>query len=376
MTEPRADRRDADARSSTAHEALGAKIVEFGGWLMPIQYAGILEEHRAVRDGAGPVRPVAHGRARRRGAGGGAALAAALVSDPPALAVGRAQYSMICAAGRRDHRRPDRLPPRRGPVPGRRQRRRTRRSCPTSSRRGCDGFKAVLDDRSLATGLVAVQGPRASTSSAPLTDVDLGALRYYGDRRGRGRRDPALRSPGPATPARTGSRCSSTWPGPASCGTRCSRPGGRTGWSRSGSAPATRSASRPGCRSTATSSTGRPTRTRPASGGSSSSDKPGDFVGRAALEKVAERRPRRRLVGLVAARPGRSPATATRCSTTASATGRRHRGTHVADAGRGRSRWPTSRRPMPNRVRCWRSRSAGAGRRPRSCRCRSTRRPA
>jgi aminomethyltransferase len=41
------------------------------------------------------------------------------------------------------------------------------------------GFKAVLDDRSLATGLLAVQGPRAAEVLAPLTDVDLAALRYY-----------------------------------------------------------------------------------------------------------------------------------------------------------------------------------------------------
>ena len=31
------------------HRALGARLIDFGGWLMPVQYAGILEEHRAVR---------------------------------------------------------------------------------------------------------------------------------------------------------------------------------------------------------------------------------------------------------------------------------------------------------------------------------------
>ena len=35
------------------HRELGAKIVEFGGWEMPVQYSGILEEHRAVRERAG-----------------------------------------------------------------------------------------------------------------------------------------------------------------------------------------------------------------------------------------------------------------------------------------------------------------------------------
>jgi aminomethyltransferase len=43
-----------------------------------------------------------------------------------------------------------------------------------------DGFKAVLDDRSLATALVAVQGPRSVDVLRPLTDVNLDALRYYG----------------------------------------------------------------------------------------------------------------------------------------------------------------------------------------------------
>ena len=35
------------------HHALGAKIVEFGGWEMPVTYRGIMEEHRAVRTAAG-----------------------------------------------------------------------------------------------------------------------------------------------------------------------------------------------------------------------------------------------------------------------------------------------------------------------------------
>ena len=35
------------------HQRAGAKMVEFGGWLMPIQYEGILKEHQAVRTAAG-----------------------------------------------------------------------------------------------------------------------------------------------------------------------------------------------------------------------------------------------------------------------------------------------------------------------------------
>ena len=36
-----------------AHRALGARLIEFGGWLMPVQYGSILEEHRAVRERVG-----------------------------------------------------------------------------------------------------------------------------------------------------------------------------------------------------------------------------------------------------------------------------------------------------------------------------------
>ena len=36
-----------------AHIACGARMVEFGGWFMPVQYTGIMDEHRAVRSAAG-----------------------------------------------------------------------------------------------------------------------------------------------------------------------------------------------------------------------------------------------------------------------------------------------------------------------------------
>ena len=40
---------------NAAHHELGAKMVDFGGWEMPVQYTGILEEHEAVRTNAGLV---------------------------------------------------------------------------------------------------------------------------------------------------------------------------------------------------------------------------------------------------------------------------------------------------------------------------------
>ena len=78
------------------HRALGAKVVEYAGWLMPLQYTGIIEEHRAVRQRAGLFDLSHMGELFVEGAEAGAGLAAALVTNPTALSIGRAHYSMIC----------------------------------------------------------------------------------------------------------------------------------------------------------------------------------------------------------------------------------------------------------------------------------------
>ena len=161
------------------HERLGAKIVEFAGWLMPIQYAGILEEHRAVRSAAGLFDLSHMGELVVEGPDAGAALAAALVTDPPALAVSRAHYSMICAVdgGIMDDLIVYRLAEDRFMVVANAS---NARVVSDALAERIEGFKAVLDDRSLATGLVAIQGPRSIDILGPLTELDIGAIRYYG----------------------------------------------------------------------------------------------------------------------------------------------------------------------------------------------------
>ena len=52
MTERRADPSTDPARSRPTGRS-APSLIEFGGWLMPVQYTGILEEHRAVRERAG-----------------------------------------------------------------------------------------------------------------------------------------------------------------------------------------------------------------------------------------------------------------------------------------------------------------------------------
>ena len=78
------------------HRALGAKLVEFGGWDMPLSYpAGTLAEHRACRHGAVAF-DVSHlGTVRVSGAGALAGLQRALTNDLGRIEPGRAQYTHL-----------------------------------------------------------------------------------------------------------------------------------------------------------------------------------------------------------------------------------------------------------------------------------------
>jgi aminomethyltransferase len=173
------------------HRALGARLIEFGGWLMPVQYTGILDEHRAVRERAGLFDLSHMGELFVEGDDAGDALAAALITDPRTLAVGRAQYSMIVApdGGVIDDLIVYRLGTHRFLVVA------NASNAPVVSEelaRRISGWRAILDDRSLATSLVAIQGPLAAGILAQLTDIDLAALRYYAIAEGHVAAIPAL----------------------------------------------------------------------------------------------------------------------------------------------------------------------------------------
>ncbi|RLV55958.1 glycine cleavage system aminomethyltransferase GcvT [Aeromicrobium phragmitis] len=80
------------------HEALGAKFAEFGGWEMPLEYAGggVLAEHAAVRDGAG-LFDVSHlGKVMVRGAGAADYVNRCLTNDLRKLRPGQVQYTLCC----------------------------------------------------------------------------------------------------------------------------------------------------------------------------------------------------------------------------------------------------------------------------------------
>ena len=279
------------------HRELGARLIEFGGWLMPVQYTGILEEHRAVRERAGLFDLSHMGELFVEGPDAGAALAHALVTNPPTLAEGRAHYSMIVApdGGIIDDLIVYRLGPERFLVVANAS---NAQVVSDALAERLDGFKAVLDDRSLATALVAIQGPRSVEIVRPLTDVDLDALRYYAIAEGTVAGIPAL-------VARTGytgedgfevfvdtARAGELWDALMAAG------------ADHGLAPIGL-----GARDTLRLEAGMPLygneldrTTNPFEanlGRVVKLDKPDDFVGRAALEKVARDGVARRLVGLV-----------------------------------------------------------------------------
>lgn len=159
------------------HQRLGGKLVPFAGYAMPVQYEGILAEHRAVRERAG-LFDVSHmGEVEIRGTQALDLVQHVTTNDASALAMGQAQYSVIC---REDGTAID--------------------DCivyrfedhymivVNASNRDRDvawmaqhaaGFDAGVTDRSDETALLALQGPEAQEVLAKLTAADLDAIAYY-----------------------------------------------------------------------------------------------------------------------------------------------------------------------------------------------------
>ena len=78
------------------HQRLGARLIDFGGWEMPVQYSSIVEEHHAVRKAAG-IFDISHmGEIFVSGAAAQQFLNHALTNDTRKLAPGLGQYSFMC----------------------------------------------------------------------------------------------------------------------------------------------------------------------------------------------------------------------------------------------------------------------------------------
>ena len=80
----------------SAHQKLGGKLIEFGGWEMPVQYTSITDEHLAVRNAAG-IFDISHmGEVTVSGAGAEAFLNSVLTNDIRKLVPGEGQYTLMC----------------------------------------------------------------------------------------------------------------------------------------------------------------------------------------------------------------------------------------------------------------------------------------
>jgi aminomethyltransferase len=82
-----------------AHQKLGGKLIEFGGWEMPVQYSSIMDEHLAVRK-AGGLFDISHmGEVTVSGPGSLEFLNHTLTNDVRKLAAGQGQYTLLCNEG-------------------------------------------------------------------------------------------------------------------------------------------------------------------------------------------------------------------------------------------------------------------------------------
>ena len=271
-------------------------MTSFAGWQMPLRYTSETAEHLAVRSAAGLFDLSHMGEIMVTGPGAGPALDYALVGQLSALAPGRARYTMICA--------PD------GGVlddlvvyrPSEQEFMVVANASNTStvyrelaSRAFSVGADAEVEDATGNYALIAVQGPASAGILGPLTEVDLSALKYYtgafGDVAGR-----------LSWVARTG------YTGEDGFEIFCAPADAKPIWEAlagSGDVPAAGLAARDTLRLEA----GMPlygnelgpdvTPYEPGLGRVVRLDKPGDFVGRAALEEHAAEEPRHTLIGLV-----------------------------------------------------------------------------
>lgn len=165
------------------HRDLGARLVPFAGWEMPVQYKGVIAEHHAVRTAAGLFDLSHMGEFEVRGDGASEFLNFALTNDVAKLEAGQAQYTLLTytdgtvADDAILYRLADRY-----------------LLVVNASNREKDldwlehqalGFPDVqLKDASADTALIAIQGPSAQDVLAPLAALDLSDLAYYHAREG------------------------------------------------------------------------------------------------------------------------------------------------------------------------------------------------
>jgi aminomethyltransferase len=166
---------------NAVHRQLGAKVVDFNGWEMPVEYpssGGLIAEHIAVRTAVGMFDVSHMGDIRIIGPQAPAATQHITMNDASRLAVGQAQYSallypqgtfvddvIVHRLGENEYL----LVINAG----------TREKDFTWVRDNCSGFECRVDNLSDDFTQIAVQGPKAHTLLQKLTDAPLGELKNY-----------------------------------------------------------------------------------------------------------------------------------------------------------------------------------------------------
>ena len=159
------------------HCQLGARMIQFGGWEMPVSYTSIIEEHQRVRTHAG-LFDVSHmGEIEIVGPGAEAAVQYLTLNDVRALQVHQLQYSALCndAGGLLDDLTVCRRAPERWLLIV------NAANIPKDFNWITQhlGPGATAENRSDALALLALQGPDAEAILQRLCPTPLGALRYY-----------------------------------------------------------------------------------------------------------------------------------------------------------------------------------------------------
>ena len=161
------------------HRALGARLVEFSGWEMPVQYSSILAEHEAVRTHAG-LFDVSHmGEFKVEGTGALAFLQSLVPNDVARLAVQQALYTQFCKDDGnviddlliyRLAEEQYMLVVNAGNI---------EKDLAWVKAHGKHLPDVTITDQSDFTALLALQGPEAQAILQSLTGVDLASIRYY-----------------------------------------------------------------------------------------------------------------------------------------------------------------------------------------------------
>jgi len=166
------------------HAGLGARLVPFGGWNMPVQYRPILDEARQVRGKAGLFDLGHMGRVRVRGKGAEAFLQRLQTNDAAQIQPGRIRYAMILDdQGRTQddilvYREPDGqgffIVVNAG---------NSARDLGIM-RAVAKDFTVTVEDQTDALGMIAIQGPLSQQITQRICDADLASLKYYAWTRG------------------------------------------------------------------------------------------------------------------------------------------------------------------------------------------------